>query len=106
MRGLDSASRSPLPQVGTTLCGNLDYDTRFWSNAAGGDLSTQKLSVLASKLAETITNLGWGVTSLMARAGNGVIYYRGGTAAPKPALPLKLMKQLKDEFDPQHKLTA
>lgn len=93
-------------KFGPVTDSSLEHDARFWSEAARGNPPAQKLSVLASKLAEAITGLGWGVTSLVARAGNGVIYYRGGTAAPKPALPLKLMQQLKDEFDPQHKLPA
>ena len=106
VRGLDLTPRSPLPQVGTTICRNLDYDTQFWNEAAGGDPPAQKLSVLPSKLVAAIQGLGTGVTSLLARAGNGVIYYRGGPAAPKPALPRKLMQQLKNEFDPQHRLPA
>lgn len=84
----------------------LDYDAWFWAGAARDNAPVQKLSVLASRLAAAVQGLGAGVTSLVARAGNGVIYYRGGSAAPKPVLPRTLMQQLKDEFDPQHKLPA
>ena len=36
----------------------------------------------------------------MARAGNGVIYYRGGKAPPKSNLPLALIKRMKETYDP------
>lgn len=82
---------------------SLDYEARFW---AEGDSLVQTLSVLASRLAVAVVGLGAGVTSLVARAGNGVIYHRGGLDAPRPALPRTLMQQIKNEFDPQHKLPA
>ena len=40
----------------------------------------------------------------VARAGNGVIYYRGGKAPPKAELPLALMRRIKDTYDPKHTL--
>lgn len=93
-------------RFGALAVAGLDYDARFWAESASGSWPVQKLSVLPSKLAAAIQGLGAGVTSLVARAGNGVIYHRGGPAAPKPVLPRTLMQQLKDEFDPQHKLPA
>ena len=64
-----------------------------------------KLSVLPSKLAATITAMR-GVTSLVARAGNGVIYYRGEDQGTAIAPSTKLMQRLKHEFDPANQLQA
>ncbi len=93
-------------RFGTLAESDLDYDASFWAGAARDHAPVQKLSVLASRLVVAVLGLGAGVTSLLARAGNGVIYYRGGPAAPKRARPLPLLQQLKDEFDPQHKLPS
>lgn len=93
-------------RLGALADSSLDYDARFWAEAAHDDRPVQKLSVLPSKLAGAIQGLGERVKSLVARAGNGVIYYRGGPESPKTAMPLKLIQQLRNEFDPQHKLPA
>jgi FAD/FMN-containing dehydrogenase len=82
--------------LGLGEAANLDYETEFWS----AQPKPQCLSVLPSALVEAIGRLG--NVPFVARAGNGVIYYRGGPTPPKNNLPLKLMQRLKDEFDPRH----
>ncbi|MCX6898661.1 MAG: FAD-binding oxidoreductase [Verrucomicrobia bacterium] len=82
---------------------NLDYEEQFWSTTAAGP--ARKLSVLPSKLAATIASMR-GVTSLVARAGNGVIYYRGEDQGTGLAPAVKLMQRLKHEFDPDNQLQA
>ena len=74
----------------------LDHEKRFWNGAA----SARQISVLPSCLAETVRKLG--DVAFVARAGNGVVYYRGGPPPAKEPLPVKLMQRLKDEFDPKH----
>jgi FAD/FMN-containing dehydrogenase len=72
-----------------------DYDNQF---RVGPDVVQQR-SVLPSRTVETIRALG--DARFVARAGNGVIYYRGGPAPPKTELPAKLTRRLKDAFDPK-----
>ena len=79
----------------------LDYEREF---LAQGSAKPQRLSVLPSRLAEAIGQLG-GV-SFVARAGNGVIHYRGGAvpsgSESKTQAPALLLKKVKDIFDPNH----
>lgn len=82
---------------------DLGHEEAFWSTAVPG--LVHKLSVLPSKLAASITVMR-GVTSLVARAGNGVIYYRGEDQGTTLAPSIKLMQRLKHEFDPENKLQA
>jgi FAD/FMN-containing dehydrogenase len=93
-----------MAKLGVTAESSLDYDARFWAGAASAGQPAKKFSVLPSKLVAAIQGLGAGVVSLLVRAGNGTIYYRGKPELPKAALPFKLMEQLRNEFDPQHKL--
>lgn len=79
----------------------LDYDEQLWAANVAGPV--RKLSVLPSKLAATIAAMR-GVTSLVARAGNGVIYYRGEDQGTGLAPAARLMQRLKHEFDPDNKL--
>ena len=81
---------------------NLDYNELFGSGTTIAN-PLRKLSVLPSKLAATIAAMR-GVTSLVARAGNGVIYYRGEDQGIGLAPSLKLMQRLKHEFDPANHL--
>lgn len=93
-----------MSKLGVTAESSLDYDARFWAAAVSGGPPAKKFSVLPSKLAAAVQGLGAGVEALLVRAGNGTIYYRGKPELPKTILPFKLMEQLKNEFDPQHKL--
>lgn len=76
----------------------LDYVKSFHSEAK----PARKLSVLPSKLIETLRALGDG--PFVARAGNGIIYHRTNLAPPPPNLPANLLRRVKDTFDPQHAL--
>ncbi len=78
--------------------GSLDYEQEFW---AGGD-PVQRLSVLPSKLIEAISALP-GIP-LIARAGNGMLYYRGEPVPRSDDPPPDLMRRVKDAFDPNHVL--
>jgi glycolate oxidase FAD binding subunit len=75
---------------------SLDYDRAFWSDAA----APRKTSVLPSRLIETLGRLG--AEAVVARAGNGVIHYRGGSEPPEEQLPVKLFQRLKNAYDPGH----
>jgi hypothetical protein len=63
----------------------------------------QKLSVLPTRLNETIEQAR--PTRFVARAGNGVVYCRGGSMPSKPpATTANLMQRIKATFDPNHVL--
>jgi FAD binding domain-containing protein len=85
--------------LGVTEAGTLAYEREFWS----GQPAPSKISVLPSRLMESIQALG--ADSFVARAGNGVIYYRGGKPPP-PRVADKLSAGLKKAFDPENKLPA
>ncbi|MBM3887692.1 MAG: FAD-binding oxidoreductase [Verrucomicrobia bacterium] len=94
--------RQEAAKLAPLTASSLDHDKRFWSMPA--DVGpTRKISVLPSKLFDALKDLS---VPFVARAGNGVIHYRGGPETPKQDLPTKLMQRLKDEFDPSHKLPA
>jgi FAD/FMN-containing dehydrogenase len=76
----------------------LDYDNLFRAEAG----SLRKLSVLPSKLIESVGGLG--DEPFVARAGNGIIYHRANIAMPPPNLPTPLLRRMKDAFDPKHLL--
>lgn len=86
----------------TELCqtapASLDYDHRFWRT--GSAEPVQRLSVLPSRLASALETLG--AAEFVARAGNGVVYYRAGTPPPKAEVPAALTRGVKDIFDPNH----
>ena len=85
-------------ELGFSEPANLDYEKSFWVESS----SAHRLSVLPSRTIETIRGLGH--VSFVARAGNGVIYYRGGTPPPKAAFPVNLLRRVKDAYDPKHTL--
>jgi len=74
---------------------SLVYDQIFWND----DSPAQRLSCLPSRVADALNRLGQ--APFVARAGNGVIYCREAFKAPKADLPVKLMRRLKDAFDPK-----
>jgi FAD/FMN-containing dehydrogenase len=78
----------------------LDYEEAFWNVSDGA--ATHCVSTLPSKLTETVANLG--AVPFVARAGNGVLYYRGGETPPKPGAPIALMRRIKEAYDPKHLL--
>ncbi len=83
-------------ELGFNESASLDYEKKFWSDAA----PAHRLSVLPSKLVEAIRGLDG--APFVARAGNGIIYHRGTTKPPAEKLPLELMRRIKDAYDPNH----
>ena len=90
---------SRVRELGFAEPASLDYDSAI---RTGQDL-IQQLSVLPSKMVETIRGLK--DARFVARAGNGIVYYCGGRTAPFAATlsegARKLSQRLKDEFDPK-----
>jgi FAD/FMN-containing dehydrogenase len=85
-------------QFGLKEPSSLDHQTVFWDEPLSKQ--SHRLSILPSKLATALNDLG--AVRFVARAGNGVIYYRDGPTPPKPELPIELMKRVKDTYDPKH----
>ena len=85
--------REQASALGFTESAALDYDEAMASEPV------QAASVLPSKLIETIKSLH--AQSYVARAGNGLIYFRGGRAPTGRELPLKLMRRIKETYDPK-----
>jgi FAD/FMN-containing dehydrogenase len=85
-------------ELGAHSPSNLDHEARFWDSTASGP--ARRRSVLPSELATTIRGLG--EVPFVARAGNGLVCYRGGPAEPKSEAPEKLLRRVKDSFDPKH----
>jgi len=82
-------------ELGFTEPSSLDYEKQFWAE----ENLSQNISVLPSKLIETIRGLK---APFVARAGNGIIFHRGGLELPEPNLPVHLLQRVKDTFDPKH----
>ncbi len=72
---------------------NLDYDAQFWADQPN---TIQKTSVLPSKLFDAIAAIGNG--RFMARAGNGILYYRGAPAPPGGDPPHQLFLRAREAF--------
>jgi FAD/FMN-containing dehydrogenase len=85
-----------LTPLGLVQPATLDYDAEFHAADAP---PCHRISVLPSKVIETVKELG--EVPFVARAGNGLIYYRGGPTRPKPALPVALLERVKATFDPR-----
>ena len=81
--------------LGFTESAALEYDEAFRQMSE----PFQTASVLPSKVIETIKSLG--AQRYVARAGNGLIYFRGGHSHPRPELPVKLMRRIKETYDPK-----
>ena len=76
----------------------LEYERAFW-DAAG---PPRQVSVLPSRVIEELGVLK--PSSFVARAGNGMIFYRGGSVAPKDRVPVALNRRVKEIFDPRRVL--
>jgi FAD/FMN-containing dehydrogenase len=85
-------------EIGFGETASLEYEQRFWNSSD----ETRSLSVLPSQVAHSLGELA--AESYIARAGNGVIYYRRGRPPVKPELPRELMRRIKDTYDPKHVL--
>lgn len=84
-------------ELGLSFDTNLDHDKKFWTAEAG---PVHCLSTLPSRMVEALEGLG--TSEIVARAGNGVIYYRGGRAPPAPEVPQLLMRRVKETYDPRN----
>jgi glycolate oxidase FAD binding subunit len=73
----------------------LDYDRAFHLSES----PAKKLSVLPSRLVEALRPLG--NEPFVARAGNGIIYHRADVATPTAVLPTRLLRRVKEAFDPK-----
>jgi len=73
----------------------LDYDEALRQTSE----PFQVASVLPSKVIATVKSLD--TQTYVARAGNGLIYFRGGSSQQRPELPLKLMRRIKETYDPK-----
>lgn len=74
----------------------LEYEAAFWGDAA----PVHRASVLPSRLTKMLATLGgrpW-----VARAGNGIVYYRGEALPAKNDLPIELMRRIKAAYDPNN----
>lgn len=88
-------------KLGFTQPSTLDYDKTLCADCE----SPRKVSVLPSKLIETLRDLG--EVSFVARAGNGIIFHRaasGEDLRPSPLATRQLERRLKDAFDPKRLL--
>jgi glycolate oxidase FAD binding subunit len=88
-------------ELGFVEPGNLEYEKKFWATQPD---SIRKLSVLPSKLIETIEQSGGG--RFVARAGNGILYHDGQPQRRDNNLPVHLWQRAKAAFDPKNILAA
>jgi len=82
--------------LGANEPSSLEYEAVFWLHQLEDPL--RHVSVPPSRVAEFVRDLG--KVSFVARAGNGVIWYRGGPEPRSEELPVKLMQRVKDTYDP------
>ncbi len=84
--------------LGVSEPSTLDHEKAFW----GDDSRTvpHRRSVLPSRVGETLQELG--AVPFVARAGNGVIFYRGGAVPPRAGVPMELIRRVKAAYDPKH----
>jgi FAD/FMN-containing dehydrogenase len=85
-------------ELGLRESASLEYERAFWDSSE----PVNRISVLPSKLARTLQELG--PTSYVARAATGIIYYRGGKDMERPAVPGELIHRVKATYDPKHLL--
>lgn len=81
-------------RIGLCEPADLSHDEQFWSAGA----PPYKWSVLPSRLGEVVERCGG--APFVARAGNGVLWARGGPAPAAANLPLELMRRIKNTYDP------
>jgi glycolate oxidase FAD binding subunit len=84
-------------RLGWTEPGSLAYQTLFFERE---NEAIKKHSVLPSRCVEIMRLLG--AATFVARAGNGLIYSRGGKSIPSTKLPHDLFRRIKEAYDPNH----
>jgi FAD/FMN-containing dehydrogenase len=85
-------------ELGFHESASLEYERAFWDSSE----PVNRISVLASKLAQTLQELS--PISYVARAANGIIYGRGGKGTEGSTVPRELIRRVKDTYDPKHLL--
>ena len=85
-------------ELGAVQTSSLDYDKAFWIREATE--AVRRMSVLPSEVTRTLSALG--SVCFVARAGHGTIYYRGGPESPKADLPTRLLRRVKEAYDPKN----
>ena len=87
-------------KIGISEAANLSYEEQFWGAGPRTSSSAAHLSVLPSRLAAALSEIN--PDQFIARAGNGIIYYRSGSTPTPGNLPTNLFARVKDTFDPKH----
>ena len=82
-------------ELGFLDTASLDYEAGFWATQPD---SIRKISVLPSRLIETISQSGGG--RFVARAGNGILYSHGAPQPPDNTLPVHLWQRAREAFAP------
>ena len=73
---------------------SLDHDREFWRHS----VPVHRPSVLPSRLINELEEIR--PETFVARAGNGIIYYRGGSPKKSAPIPEALNRRVKEIFDP------
>ena len=84
--------------LGISELSDLHHEKAFWANPSSRKV--HRSSLLPSKLVQSLDVLR--DIPFVARAGNGIVYSLDGPESPRDALPAKLMKRIKDAYDPKH----
>jgi glycolate oxidase FAD binding subunit len=84
--------------LGISELSDLQHEHVFWANPSSGKI--HRSSLLPSKLVQKLRVLR--EIPFVARAGNGIVYSLDGPAPSRDELPAKLMKRIKDAYDPKH----
>ena len=87
--------RDEAAKLGNWTAGTLDYENKFWALPN----QPRRLSVLPSRLTAELEFRK--PEAFVARAGNGIIFYRGGLAPAESVAPDALNEQVKKIFDPK-----
>ncbi len=82
-------------EIGLNGIGSIEEQLSFWNSGE----ALQKQSLLPSKLFEAIEKIK--PKTFLARAGNGILYYRGGIEYPMEMPTPQLMARLKQAYDPK-----
>ena len=86
-------------ELGATEVPELTYEKLFWNEPTSDPV--RKWSVLPSALGQSLRQLNG--AAFVARAGNGIIFYRAPSPPPaSPRLSGNLFQRVKDAFDPKH----
>ncbi|MBI4027688.1 MAG: hypothetical protein HY360_22060, partial [Verrucomicrobia bacterium] len=91
---------SRIRDLGAGDSSSLEYERRFWNAPLA---LVRRLSAIPSKIVGSLAGLQ--ESPFVARAGNGVIYYRGGPEPPKTKPSGQLARRIKDAYDPKHILS-